>query len=79
MTILEDIQKTKFNYCHALEVSTVYELEEVTSLLFQDFRENYSEDEIIDFFNTISVYALEEEEEEEIYSFNFENFIKELD
>tara|TARA_R110000744_G_scaffold7342_2_gene25278 strand:- start:1427 stop:1693 length:267 start_codon:yes stop_codon:yes gene_type:complete len=83
--ILEQIAKNRVNYCHALEVSTVYELEEIVSQLFEEFRTNFDDEQILEFFNTLSIYYLvgddeqeDEQEEEKIYNFNFENFIKEL-
>jgi hypothetical protein len=76
--ILEDINKTKFNYCHDIEVIDIYELESVVKTLTDEFIENYEIKEIKDFFSTMSIYSLNEEKVEEIYYFDIENYIDEL-
>ena len=83
--ILNQITQNKSNYCHVLEVSTVYELEEIVSQLFEEFRENFDDEQILEFFNTLSIYYLvgddeqeDEQEEEKIYNFRFDEFIENL-
>tara|TARA_R110002050_G_scaffold243400_1_gene379922 strand:- start:16 stop:258 length:243 start_codon:yes stop_codon:yes gene_type:complete len=76
--IIEQIASTKFNYCHAIEVMDIYELESIVGILTDEFRENYEIKEIKDFFNTMSIYALNEENEDEIWNFDIENYIDEL-
>ena len=87
MKIVNDISANRFNYCHVLEIGTVYELEEIVSELVNEFQHKYTELEILEFFTTITIYYFvdeeegqieDPEEEEKIYNFNFENFIKEL-
>jgi hypothetical protein len=81
--IIENLYKNRPNYCHVLEVGTLEELEEIILSLHQEFTEdfnNYSDKDILDFFNTINImyYTEEEENEEEehkIDSFNIESFI----
>ena len=84
--ILIDILKNRFNYCHVLELGTVYELEECISTLVDEFIDKYEQSEILKFFNTITIYHLEDEtltdEENEknadfLYNLNIKTFIKE--
>jgi len=83
--ILEKIiNRRKGNYCHALELENVYELQYVIDELYREFKTNYSKAQIIDFFNTIQIYYLPAEgkenprEENELYNFNIEEYIKNL-
>ena len=66
------------NYCHAIEVEDVYELENIAEQVIFEFDEMFSEDEIIDFLETMSVYYLGENEEmeNEVYDFSFRDYIK---
>ena len=72
------------NYCHVLEVSTIYELENVIESILCEF-EGEKTESFIEFFNSITVFywndsdltELENEaNEEEVYNFNFEESIK---
>jgi len=72
------IDNRKGNYCHALEVSDVYELESVIESIYNEFIETQSKEVIIEFFNTMALYCLEEENEDEIFNFNIANFINSL-
>jgi len=72
------------NYCHVLEVSTIYELENVIESILCEF-EGEKIESFIEFFNSITVFywndsdltELENEaNEEEVYRFNFEESIK---
>tara|TARA_R110002050_G_scaffold295579_1_gene454587 strand:- start:402 stop:644 length:243 start_codon:yes stop_codon:yes gene_type:complete len=76
--IIEDINAKKFNYCHAVEVMDLYELESIVETLTEEFRESYEIKEIKDFFSSMSIYSLNEENEDEIYNFNIEGYIDEL-
>ena len=72
------------NYCHALEVSTIYELENIIECIMSEFQGEKTES-FIEFFNSITVFywndsdltELENEaNEEQVYNFNFEESIK---
>ena len=65
------------HYCHCLEVNEVYELESIADNIIQEFEENYYRNEIVDFLETLQIYALNEDNEEEIYNFSFTEYIKE--
>lgn len=75
--ILTDItERRNGHYCHALEVNSLYELEETIGSLVQEFQEQYSKEEIMTFFNTISIYCLEDKNEKEIYDFDISEFLE---
>ena len=79
--ILENIiEQRNGHYCHCLEVEDKYQLEETVEQLVAEFKDKYSINEIIDFFESIEVYYLgdDHQEETEIYSFNMKAFISEL-
>ena len=69
------IESRNGNYCHVLEVSDVYELECAIESISG---EGWSTEDLKEFFNTMTVYAMNEANEDEIYNFNFENYIDSL-
>lgn len=78
------IESRKGHYVHAIEVNNIYEIENIIEFIINEFTEA-TENEILDFFNTIEVYFLEDEEateeenkhnETEVYNFNFNEYIK---
>ena len=79
--IIEQLYKTRANYCHELEVSSVYELEKTIESIAN---EGWDKDDLIDFFESMELYCLEMEngddnpEQEAIYCFNFESFVNSL-
>jgi hypothetical protein len=79
--ILENIiENMGGHYCHCLEVEDLYQLEETIAQLVGEFINEYTMNEIIEFFESIEIYYLgdDHQEETEIYSFNMEKFIIEL-
>ena len=78
------------HYCHAIEVTYTYELESIVEAIIEEYSDqldngSITEKDIIDFFTTISVYYISADElsddensllEEEVYSFNFTDYIK---
>jgi hypothetical protein len=74
----EIIEKRNGFYCHCIEVSDVYELENVAEQIMLEYSEKYSEKNIIDFLESLTVYALDESKEDEIYSFSFTEYIKDM-
>ena len=77
-TILQDITKIRFNYCHVLEVQDVFELESIIDSLYDEFIEKYELEEIKNFINTMQIYCLDESEEEEVYNFNVNDYLNSL-
>lgn len=81
------------HYCHALELANYYEYECVIEQIVSDYKDSFTLDEIIGFFNSISLYyyydadsddeeyRLTEEQqdiaEEELYNFDYVECIKE--
>ena len=63
------------HYCHALEVSDVYELESVAEAIIDEFPDR-PESDYLDFFNSIEVYSLDDANEQAIYDFSFTDYIK---
>jgi hypothetical protein len=71
------IEARNGHYCHALEVATVYEIECTVEQIYSEFIGEHDEKVIIGFFESMQVYSLSEDETEteEIYNFNFSEFI----
>jgi hypothetical protein len=78
------ITERKGHYCHAVELGSAYELECCIEQLYSEFEEEFSKEDIIEFFETMDIYYYKEEgeedskEEEELYNFNIANFIEEI-
>lgn len=74
------VAKRKGMYCHALEISELHELKNIIEELTSEFDSmDYSKEEIKDFFYSISIYYIgeDEREEEKIYSFRIDQYIEE--
>ena len=87
------IAERKGRYCHALELDSAYSYECVIEQLVSDYKDSFTLEEIIDFFDSISLYfyydkdsdeekyRLTEEQqdiaEEELYNFDYIQFINE--
>ncbi len=70
------IKRRKGHYCHCVEVSSVEELEMIGLAVYDEFEEDFGADEVVDFLESLSVYSLDDENEEEIYGFSFMEYIK---
>ena len=73
------IHDRKGHYCHDIEVNSPDEIECIVEGLMDSFRlYEYGEQDYINFFNSITIHYLgeDETEEEECYSFNFNEFIE---
>lgn len=80
------IESRKGHYTHAIECFEVNELMECIDNIANEFREEhgYTIEDIKEFFNTISIYHLEDEEldeeandinKDELYAFDIDNYI----
>ena len=79
------IESRKGHYIHALEVSTIDEIREVIESIIHEFPEE-SEETVIDFFSTMSIYPYPADEDEEnrqdpdieqkIYDLDMEKLVK---
>ena len=68
------------HYCHVVEVSTVYDLENIAEEIICENENEFSIEVITEFLESLTVYYLPEEgeeegEEEKIYSFSFSEYI----
>lgn len=72
------INKRKGHYCHAIEVSDTYEIESIVEHIISEFEDSHSEDDIIEFFDTMQIYYLGDNQEMEtaVYDFNFKEHIQ---
>lgn len=77
MRIFADIlEQRNGHYVHALEVSSVYELETAIEQLVDSFdSESYRPDEIISFISTLEIICTEEANEDEVYDFDVEEYV----
>ena len=74
--ILSKILDEYPNYCHSVEMFNIGGMEYLVEWAIIAFSDNYYLEEIIDFLETLEVYCLNEENEEEVYNFSFSEFIK---
>ena len=77
------IEQRNGNYIHALELGGVNELKNAIEILYDEFINEFNDLEILEFFNTISLYYYteeeeSEEEEEKLYAFDIKNYIDNL-
>ena len=76
------IEERKGHYCHALEVNDVIELEGIVESVIEEFNSRnetiYTDVEFIEFFRSMEIYYLgrNKEEEERVYNFDFNDYIK---
>jgi len=63
------------HYCHALEVESANEFEGIIENVIEAYPE-YKEEDYIEFFETMEIYALNDDNEKEIFEFSFRSFIK---
>mgnify|MGYP003645484378 CR=1 FL=1 len=71
------LKQKKGFYVHAIEVNNIQEIESIIESVIQE-NEEFSEKEFIEFFESMELYYLGEdpEEEEKVFDFSFESFIK---
>ena len=72
------VMKRQGHYCHALEVNNVWELQACIDSLYDEWIDNYTLDEIVEFFNTIELYCSEDVNDQSVYDFNIAEYIKQL-
>ena len=64
-------------YCHVLEVYNVEEYKNAIEAIYSE-HEKLGKGAVYNFFDTMQIYCTEEENEEEVYSFDLAEFIEEL-
>jgi len=72
------ITARKGHYCHCVEVSDVYELENIAESLFNEFKDEFEPNVIIDFLKSLQVIALDDSNESEIYEFDFAECVNDM-
>ena len=78
-TILSNIIKSRGgHYVHVLEVYSRYELESIVEILYHEFAQQYTTEQILEFFDTLSIYSMSDAESDDIYSLDLVEFIFEL-
>ncbi len=83
--ILEYMYKQRNGmYCHALEVSTTYEIECTIENFVSELKDQFTKEDFKEFFNSIELHFLEDESlseeentenEKEVYNFNMSEVI----
>ncbi len=69
------IESRNGHYCHVVEVSEVYELENIAEAILSENENEFDVETIIDFLETLTVYCLDDTNEKEVYDFNFREYI----
>ena len=72
------LENRKGMYVHALEVVNLYDLQSCIESLYAELVEDFDVDTFIDFITSMEIYCTEEENEDEVYDFNIEEFIKKI-
>lgn len=62
------IEQRKGHYCHALELTDVYDLECVIESFIMDLGDKFSLQDYLDFFNSISIYHLPDDDSSDEYN-----------
>ena len=74
--ILEQIYYHRHgHYVHAVEVSEVSELENIAETVFNEYSEQFRTSTIINFLESLSIYCLDDNNEDEIFNFSFTDCI----
>ena len=74
--LLEKVIKQREGYyCHCVEVSDVYDLENIAEAIIQENETEFDKETIINFLETLEVYCLDYANEKEIFAFDFREYI----
>ena len=80
------IEQRKGHYCHVLELTDVYDLECVIESFIMDLGEQFTLDEYLDFFNSIEIYFVADDDstsewnadtEQRLYDADISELVKE--
>jgi hypothetical protein len=78
-TLLNEVIETRNgHYCHAFEAEEVYQLKSLAEAVFEENEEKHGFKACLEFLESLEIICTEEENEEEIYSFDFFEYIKSL-
>ena len=67
------IEQRNGHYCHALELTSAYDLECVIESLIMELGEQFTLNEYLEFFNSISIYFLADDDSSKEYNDAIEN------
>lgn len=65
------IEQRNGHYCHCLEVEDIYELEAIYEALVNEFTNEFTNEEIQEFIDTLTIYCLNDKNEDEVYDYKF--------
>jgi len=72
------IKSRNGHYCHCVEVENVYQLEMIAETIFSDFIDTHTKEDILEFLETLEVYSLDDDNEEDIYDFSFTEYVNDF-
>ena len=70
------INERNGHYCHCIEVEDTYDMESIAESVIQEYSEDFTEAEIIEFLESLEVYCTDESNEDSVYSFSFKEYIE---
>ena len=76
------LESRSWNYCHCLELDSAYSFEAVIEAIISENQDKYTEEEYIEFFQSMTIYYYVEdgienvEDEEALYNFNVREYIE---
>jgi len=68
-------ENRKGHYCHAVQVNDVYELKSFAEPIYDEFSEVFEKEDIIEFLDTMELYCLDVNNDDEVFDFSFEDYI----
>lgn len=74
--LVEVLKARKGHYCHCYEAETASDLECLAESICQEYEYKYTEATIITFLESLSIYATNDDTEDEVYSFSFTDYVK---
>ena len=78
MKLLDHIIKVRGgHYCHCIEVENTYDLQNIAESIVTEFINDFTQEEITEFLESLEVYYLgnDESEEEAVYNFSFTDYL----
>lgn len=69
------IKARKGHYCHCVEVSDRYELEDIADQICDEFEDTFGKDVVLGFLQSLEVYCLDDNNETEVFNFSFEDYL----
>jgi hypothetical protein len=77
--ILEEILVSRNgHYCHVVEVNDKFELMAVVGSIVEEYQDRYDMSVISEFLNSLTVYCLVEDNEDEVYDMVIDDLIEEM-